>query len=317
MTEPIRSEPQPDGPKDLGFGGALARGGKVRLLRRDGAFTPRRVGLGFVESFGLYHYLLTTRWSHFLLWVAVAFVAVNALFASVYTALGPGALQGVSATSLGGRFAEAFFFSVHTFTTIGYGNIVPASIGANVVDAAEALAGLIGAAILAGVVFARVSRPRAGVVFSDWAVVAPYRDGTGLMFRLANTRRNELIQVHVVVNLSLMREDGTRAFTQLSLERTSVDFLPTSWTVVHPIDTHSPMYGLSPEEFARRAPELFVLLTATEEVFSQSVHTRISYAGPEIVWGARFTNILEYDEAGVVRSVDVSRLSETEPIALP
>jgi inward rectifier potassium channel len=315
-------EPQPaptsaEAPRDLGFGGALSRSGRVRLLRRDGTFTPRRVGLGFVESFGLYHYLLTTNWTHFLFWVSCGFVAVNALFAVAFVSLGPGALQGATAESAGGRFFEAFFFSIHTFTTIGYGNIVPRSVGANVVDAVEALVGLIGAAILAGMVFARVSRPRAGVVFSDWAVVAPYQGRAGLMFRLANTRRNELIQVNVVVNLSLLRPDGTRAFSQLPLERASVDFMPTSWTVVHPIDETSPIFGLGREQLTERAPELFALLTATEEVFSQAVHTRISYAGPEIVWGAKFANILSYDEAGTVTSVDVSRLSDIEPAPLP
>lgn len=300
-------------PKDLGFGGALARGRPGRLLRRDGTFTPRRVGLGFVESFGLYHYLITTSWPHFLGWMAAAFVGVNALFGAIYLALGPGALQGLTAAAPGERFLQAFFFSVHTFTTIGYGNIVPSSVAANAVDAVEALVGLLGAAILAGLAFARVSRPRAGIKFSDTAVVAPYRDRTALMFRLANTRRNELIQVQVMVNLALVLPDGTRGFTPLSLERASVDFMPTSWTVVHPIDENSPLAGLNGETLAARAPELFVLLTATEEVFSQTVHTRTSYAGPEIVWGARFASIMQYDEAGAGARVDVSRLSETEP----
>lgn len=314
MTEPRPGSKTPEAPpKDLGFGGALARGGRGRLLRRDGTFTPRRVGLGFVESFGLYHYLITTRWPSFLFWMAAAFVAVNAGFAGLYLALGPAALQGLTAVSGAERFLQAFFFSVHTFTTIGYGNVVPASVAANVVDALEALVGLLGAAILAGLAFARVSRPRAGVMFSDTAVIGPYRDRTALMFRLANTRRNELIQVQVMVNLALVLPDGTRAFTPLALERPSVDFMPTSWTVVHPIDENSPLAGLDREALAARAPELFVLLTATEEVFSQTVHTRTSYAGPEIVWGARFTSILQYDDAGAVARVDVSRLSETEP----
>lgn len=314
MTEP-RPEPKaPETPpKDLGFGGALARGGRGRLLRRDGTFTPRRVGLGFVESFGLYHYLITTRWPSFLFWMAAAFVAVNAAFAGLYLALGPAALQGLTATSIPERFLQEFFFSVHTFTTIGYGNVVPASTAANVVDALEALVGLLGAAILAGLAFARVSRPRAGVVFSETAIVGPYRDRTALMFRLANTRRNELIQVQVMVNLALVLPDGTRAFTPLALERASVDFMPTSWTVVHPIDENSPLAGLDRDTLAARTPELFVLLTATEEVFSQTVHTRTSYAGAEIVWGAKFASIIEYDDAGAVARVDVSRLSETEP----
>ena len=314
MADSDRAAPVGEAPpKDLGFGGALARGNKGRLLRRDGSFSPRRVGLGVVESFGFYHYLITTRWPDFLLWVALAFVAINLVFGAVYAALGPAALQETTAVTFPNRLVEDFFFSIHTFTTIGYGNVVPRSLGANIVGAVEALIALIFAAILAGLAFARVSRPRAGIVFSDTAVIAPYRGRMGLMFRVANARRNELIQVQAVVNLALLRPDGTRTFTPLSLERTSVDFMPTSWTVVHPIDDASPLAGLDRDTLAARVPELFVLLTAIEEVFSQTVHTRISYAGPEIVWGARFTNILQYDEAGAPPRVDISRLSETEP----
>lgn len=314
----MRAEPVVEAPPhDLGFGSALSQGRQGRLLRRDGTFTTKRVGLSAVESFGLYHYLLTTTWPRFLGLVAVAFVAVNALFALLYVALGPEALKGGVATTLGGRIQEAFFFSVHTLATIGYGNIVPASIAANVLDALEALIGLLGVAIVAGIGFARVSRPVAGIKFSDVAVVAPYRGGTGLMFRLANVRRHELIQVKVDVSISLLRADGTRAFHSLDLERTEVVFVPTSWTVVHPIGKTSPLYGIDRDTFATCRPEIFVLLTATEEVFSQVVHARFSYADAEIRWGARFSPILEYHKGGLIGSVDVGRLSEIEPAPLP
>lgn len=235
----------------------------------------------------------------------------------LYVSLGPDALRGGTATAVAGRLEDAFFFSVHTLATIGYGNIVPATVAANVLDAIEALVGLLGVAIVAGIGFARVSRPVAGVKFSEVAVVAPYRGGTALMFRLANARRNELIQVKVDVNLSLLKPDGTRAFHALDLERKDVVFMPTSWTVVHPIGKTSPLYGIDREAFATRRPEVFVLLTATEEVFSQVVHARFSYAGSEIHWGARFTPILQYDDEGIVGRVDVGRLSEIEPVPLP
>ena len=180
------------------------------------------------------------------------------------------------------------------------------------------VAGLLGVAAAAGVVFARISRPRAGVVFSSVAAIAPYRGGKALMFRVANARRSELIQVQAVVNFSLLKTDGSsREFKQLTLERNDVVFMPTSWTVVHPIDSASPLYSLDRETLIARAPEMFVLLTAVEEVFSQTVHARASYAGDEFVWGARFANINETDEAGVVIKVDVSRLSDVEPVPLP
>lgn len=311
------TEPSPP-PSDLGFGGALSRSGRSRLLRRNGSFSTRRVGLRFAESVGVYSYLLTTSWPKFLALVALAYFGTNALFAAGYVALGPDALRGGTGTTAAGRLVDAFFFSVHTLATIGYGNIVPNSLAANLLDAIEALTGLLGVAAAAGVVFARISRPRAGVVFSSVAAIAPYRGGKALMFRVANARRSELIQVQAVVNFSLLKTDGSsREFKQLTLERNDVVFMPTSWTVVHPIDSASPLYSLDRETLIARAPEMFVLLTAVEEVFSQIVHARASYAGDEFVWGARFANINETDEAGVVIKVDVSRLSDVEPVPLP
>jgi inward rectifier potassium channel len=239
------------------------------------------------------------------------------LFALLYVSLGPEALRGGVATSLAGRLQEAFFFSVHTLATIGYGNIVPASVAANILDSLEALTGLLGVAIVAGIGFARVSRPVAGVKFSDVAVVAPYHGGTGLMFRLANTRHHELIRVSVAVSISYLRPDGTRAFHALDLERSEVVFMPTSWTVVHPIGRSSPLFGIDRDTFVARRPEIFVLLSATEEVFFQVVHARFSYASGEIRWGARFRSILEYDRDGIVSRVDIGGLSEVEPAPLP
>ena len=319
MTDPAHVDAPPESPKDLGFGSALSRAeNRHRLLQPDGTFTTRRVGLGFVESFGLYHHLLTTRWPYFLGWVLIAYIAVNALFALGYLALGRGALVGATTSGPAGRWADAFFFSIQTFSTIGYGSIVPGTLAANVLDAFESVVGLIGAAILAGLVFARVSRPRAGIRFSDQAVIAPYRGGTALMFRLANARQTELIQVNAAVNLSILKKDGvTRQFAQLRLERSGVEFMPTTWTVVHPIDLDSPLFGLDEQEIRGRAPEVFVLLTATEEVFSETVHTRRSYAGDEIVWGARFVPILQQDRTGRPPEVDIGRLSDVELVPLP
>ena len=319
MSEPERAElPNAAVPSDLGFGGALSRGGRRRLLQRDGDFSARRVGLRFAESVGVYNYLLTASWPKFLGLVALTYFGTNALFATGYLALGAEALKGGTGTTTAGRFVDAFFFSVHTLATIGYGNIVPNSVGANVLDAFEALAGLLGAAAVAGVVFARISRPRAGVVFSSVATIAPYHGGKALMFRLANARRNELIQVAAVVNISLLKPDGSsREFSQLTLERADVVFMPTAWTVVHPIVATSPLFGLDQKALTARAPEMFVLLTAVEEVFGQTVHTRTSYAGDEFVWGASFANIYETDEAGIVTKVDVSRISEVERVPLP
>lgn len=304
-------------PNDLGFGSSPRPGRQGRLLRRDGTFAAERTGLPVAESFGLYHYLLTTTWPRFIALLSISYIAVNGIFAWLYFSLGSGGLKGGVATDSLGRFAESFFFSVHTLATIGYGNIVPGTLAANLIDTAESLIGLLGLSIIAGVVFGRVSRPVAGVRFSDVAVIAPYQGGTGLMFRLANVRRNELIHIQVEVSLSLIRPDGTRAFFSLDLERKEVVFMATSWTVVHPIDAESPLAGMDRETFFTTRPEIFALVTATEEVFSQVVHARSSYADEEIRWGAKFAQIVRFDDPGNVAKVDLSRLSEIDPVALP
>jgi inward rectifier potassium channel len=317
MTAPKQVGSEPDlSRRDLGFGSVLARATATRLLNRDGTFATRREGLRIVDSVALYHYLLTSTWPRFLGLVALGYVVLNLGFAFAFTALGPEAFAGVVPNGGLSFFWQIFFFSVHTIATIGYGNISPASLSANVLVMVESLVSLIGVALIAGMVFARVSRPIAGLVFSERAVIAPYHGGAALMFRVANARRHELIQLRAIVTLAYRGADGNRQFRQLHLERHDVVFLPTSWTVVHPIDDASPLRGMDAVALQTALPEVFILLTATEEDFSQTVHARRSYAGDEILYGARFVPVLK-SEGGVVTSVDVSRLSDVEPAELP
>jgi inward rectifier potassium channel len=190
-------------------------------------------------------------------------------------------------------FWRAFFFSVETLSTIGYGNIVPVTLAANVMVTLEALAGLIGFAIATGLVFARFSRPTANMLFSSHAVIAPYQGIHALEFRVANGRSNELIEVSAKVVLSRFEEvDGvhTRRYYPLSLERDGVVFLPLTWTVVHPIDEQSPIHGETPQSLRESSAEVLVLLKAFDETFSTIVQTRTSYTYDDIVWGARFAN---------------------------
>jgi inward rectifier potassium channel len=318
MTAPEHHPPDAEErkPRDLGFGTALGRSEQRRLMNRDGSFTSRRVGLGIFDSIAVYHYLLNITWPRFFGWVAMGFLGLNALFALAFVAAGPDALQGAIAAGGWRRLLDAFFFSVDTLATIGYGNVAPVTVTANLLVTLEALLGLLGAAVVAGVGFARISRPHAGLVFSEVAVVAPYHGGTALMLRTANARRTELVQVQARVNLALNRNGG-RQFHSLKLERDDVVFLPTTWTVVHPIDEDSPIHGLSAEEFQAGRPELYVLMTATEEDFSEVVHARTSYAGDEFVWGARFVNVLEQDDDGRPAKADIGRLSEIQHTPLP
>ncbi|MDE3151226.1 MAG: transporter [Gemmatimonadota bacterium] len=312
-----RPAPPAEEPKDLGFGTVVGQENAPRLLNRDGSFNVRRAGLPRLASLSLYHALLSLTWPRFIGLLVGGYLTVNLLFAAAYVACGPGALGGESAVSMGGHFLRAFFFSVHTFATIGYGNVYPVGLAANLVVTLETIVGLLGFALGTGVLFARFARPTARIVFSDRSVIAPYRGGTGFMFRLVNGRSNQLIELDVKVLFSRIEErhgKRVRVYDQLALERTHVVFFPLSWTVVHPIAESSPLFGRTQDDLRRCEAEVLILLSAIDETFAQTVHARTSFKADEIVVGARFVNIYNPRGPDGSESIDISRLGDTEPV---
>ena len=307
--------------RDLGFGSVVSRQSRQRLLNRDGSFNVARTGLGILESFAPYHQLLTTSWGGFFAVVSLSYVVLNLIFSVAYLACGPDALLGPGAAMLGGRFSTAFFFSIQTFATIGYGQIGPNGLAANLVVTVEALVGLMYQALATGLLFARFARPTASVLFSRRAVIGPYnnvQEGRALMFRIVNRRRNEIIQLEAQVLFSAVEPDrygGTvRRYSVLPLERNMVTFFPLSWTIVHPIDDASPLAGRTPEDLDRAEAEILVLLTGIDEAFEQQVHARSSYRADEIVWNARFRSMFLSPDASQPVSVDITRVHEIEPV---
>lgn len=307
-------EPQ-DVNQDLGFGGRVARESRKRFLNRDGTFNVERKGLSFLRSLNVYHLVLTVSWARFYLFFASGYFLVNLAFAGAYYLCGEGALEGSAARMKVERFEEAFFFSVQTLATIGYGKLSPHGHAANLLVALEALFGLGGFALVTSLLFARFSRPEARLLFSEKAVVAPYRGGTGLMFRIANARTSQLLEVAATVTLSRLETVGaqsTRRFYELPLERRKVIFFPLHWVVVHPIDDKSPLAGVDAEALARSDAEVLIYLTAFDETFSQNVHARSSYKFHEVAFGARFADMFEKREDGVI-AIDLRRLDRIEP----
>ncbi len=313
-----RPVPDQDINLDLGFGQVVARESRKRLLNRDGTFNVQRTGLGYWQSHSAYHYFLTITWPQFLGYVGAAYVATNAIFAALYVAAGAHALTSFEGEPVPLRFVDAFFFSVHTLATIGYGNIAPVNTAANILVTAESLIGLLGFSIVAGIVFARFARPTAQIMFSDRALIAPYGDKTAFMFRIVNQRSNQLVELEAKVLLARRKKDGKHAadreFIPLKLERERVVFFPLSWTIVHPIDDFSPLRNMSKEELTSRAAEFLVLLNGFDETFSQTVHTRSSYTGEEIVCGAKFRTMFTTDENGDF-AVDIRKLHEFDIVS--
>jgi inward rectifier potassium channel len=242
----------------------------------------------------------------------------NLLFALAYVACGPGALEGAPVGAAGDRFAHAFFFSVQTLATIGYGRISPSGFAANALVALEAIVGLMGFSLATGLAFARFSQPQAKILFSDHAVIAPYRGVTGFMFRIANERDKQLVNLKADVVLTRRERvngEWTRKFHALPLERSSVLLFPLHWVVVHPIDETSPLYGATAEDLVTMEAEFLILLTGYDETSFQEVHARSSYKGEEILVGMRFSDM--FVPGGPMVSVDLRKIHDVEPAVLP
>jgi inward rectifier potassium channel len=230
-------------------------------------------------------------------------------------------LQGVIGETFWEKFWEAFFFSSQTITTVGYGRISPVGVLASSVAALESMIGLLAFAVATGLLYGRFSRPTAELVYSKKSLIAPYQDKTAWMFRIANARDNQLIEVEVQVVLSRIEpvEGGkaARRFYSLKLERSKVSFLSLSWTIVHPIDDESPLKGVTPEEFRESDTEFLVLIKAFDDTFSQTVHTRSSYNFDEVTWGAKFKPMFREDDGGKDVHLNLNRISECERAELP
>ncbi|HUN66425.1 MAG TPA: ion channel [Bacteroidota bacterium] len=303
--------------RDLGLGSRVADDSSRRILNRDGSFNVRRTGLPFYRTQNFYHHLLTMTWIRFFLLIFAGFALMNLLFAFLYTLCGADALHGSEAVTSADRFLEAFFFSVQTSSTVGYGHLAPRGLAANIIVSFEAVLGLLGFALATGLLFARFSRPSARIKYSTHAVIAPYRDGTGLMFRIANVRNSELFEVNATVTLARTERgpggSAIRKFYPLALERTKVTFFPLHWVIVHPIDATSPLAGATPESLANEKTEILILLSGVEETFSQTVHSRSSYTYGEIHFGKKFADMFIASDHGIF-GVDLRKIDQTEHI---
>ena len=285
---------------------------KVRILKQDGRLNIEGQNKWYSYWRDPYHLLLTMPWSWFLGLVSLGYVVSTALYALAYMIGGDGI-----ANARAGNFFDAFFFSIQTMASIGYGAMYPKSDYANTIVAIESLVGLMVLAMGTGLAFARFSRPTARVVFSQVAVVAPFDGVPTLMFRVANKRRNQILEAQL--SLSLVRDEINaegqfiRRFYQLRLVRSQNPVFILTWLAMHPIDENSPLYGATPEMLATAETMLIVTLTGIDETVSQTIHDRHSYIAPEILWNHRFVDIICRKPDGQ-RFVDYSHFHNVEPL---
>lgn len=271
-----------------------------------------RVGTRSAPLHDLYHYLLVASWRRVIAEIALVYLATNLVFATLYLA-GGDCIAGASS----GSFADAFFFSVQTFSTIGYGVMAPRTTYANVVVTAEAFVGLTMVAMVTGLIFAKFSRPTARVLFAQRIVVGP-RDGKPtLMLRMANERGNDVIEASfrvTVLKPEVTAEGETiRRLFDLALIRNETPLFSVSFTAFHVIDETSPLWGETAESLERGAYRFIVTVTGHDGTYAQTIHARRIYLAHEVVWGARYRDVLSNTPDGRLR-IDLSRFHDVEPV---
>lgn len=286
----------------LGDDSAMADGeqNQVRVTypRMGGEGRPQAIFRGHAkESWrDAYHFLLTMPLGAFFGVMGAGYLAINALFALLYLVVG-----GVSGIAPG-DFVHAFFFSVQTLSTVGYGQMAPQTMPANLVVTLEGFVGLFNVAIATGLLFARISRPTARVMFSHRAAVCRHEGVPTLMLRAANRRRNRIVEADVTVTLV---RDGTtlegvqmRRFENLATVRSRSPIFTLTWQIMHHIDETSPLHGETTASLKARHAEIVVILKGLDETFAQTIHARASYGPDDIVWGGRLADVFSRNHDG-------------------
>jgi inward rectifier potassium channel len=273
--------------EDLGYGSGLQS--KKRFINKNGSLNVERPGF---SNWTLYHQLTEASWIGFFMYVIFYYVLVNSIFAIVYLLIGVESFGGVDSGKLVENFSQTFFFSVQTFTTVGYG-------------------------IATGLLFSRFSRPVAQILYSKNAVIAPFQNGKAFMIRVANTRDNKIMNLEAKISATWHEEvngEEIRKYALLKLERDRVFLFPLSWTIVHPLNEESPFYTKGEEELEKMNVEFLVMLEGYDESYNQMIYSNTSYTCEEIIWNAKFKimfhsnnekgTILELDKINNIELID-------------
>jgi len=245
----------------------------------------------------LYHLCMTVSWGGLFGWLAAFFIVLNVVFGSLY-ALAPGCIANQNPPG----WLGAFFFSVETSATVGYGDMHPQTLFAHLVASVEMFLGLVSIALITGVMFARFSTPRARILFARHAVMRPMDGQTTLMLRAANARQNVIVEASA--RLRVVRDEVTsegfkiRRIRDLALVREHSPVFALAWIIMHAVDETSPLAGESPESLAAAQGQLILTIVGTDETTGQSVMARTTYRPHALHWNHSFRDILGVDEDG-------------------
>jgi inward rectifier potassium channel len=293
--------------------------GSGRFINKDGSYNLVKEGMPFWKRISVFHDMLNLPSWKFVTIILAYYLVINLCFTTVYFLIGPTELVGLPEGLNNWRtFKELFYFSTETYTTVGYGRVNPVGDLANIVSGLESLTGLLSLAILTGLIYGRFSKPRSYLSFSEEALISPYKEITGLMFRFAAYKdMHTLTDLEIKVNIGLKvleNEEPVYKYFSLDLERTRVETMPMSWTVVHPINETSPFYGFTGEDMKNADVELYVMLRGFDDVFSNYVQQRTSYTYREILFNRKFVPMYRESDDGQKTILELHKINIHKPI---
>ena len=293
---------------DLGLGSKVKR-----LVNKNGSFNVKRVGLGF-NTVNLYQDLVKMSWTKFLLLVTSTLCMINILFAFIYYRIGIENFSGMIPGPFIDDLLQCFFFSFQTFTTVGYGHIAPRGNLLSLIASLEAMTGLMIFAIITGLLYGRFAKPSAKILFSDNILISPFGEGMSLQFRIVNKRKSTIMDISARVIYSYQERGKSRVYLPLELERSLVTLFPLNWTIVHPINEKSPIYGKMYEDISKVDTEFIIVLKGYDDTFSQDINSIHSYHYEEMIWGAKFDPMYDVNADNFVE-LDFSKLSSYQKIS--
>jgi len=296
---------------ELGFEEELTT--RARLIDSDGAFNIKKKGK---LADNLYEFLLEMSWLGFFLRLTTFYFVVNSIFAVIFLLIGIEHIKGAQAGTSLEDFSEALYFSIQTFTTVGYGEMSPVGPLANLLASFIAFSGLLTFAIATGLFFARFSRPVSHMIFSENLLITPNKAGQkSLQFRIANGNNSQLIDAEARVTLTWLEQiNGVtrRRFQRLDLEIDKIYMFPLNWTLVHPIDDRSPLLDTDMATLRQQHMEVLILIRAYDETYDHYVHSKKSYNCEDIAENVRFVTMYETDGQDTILHLD--RIDEVTPI---
>jgi inward rectifier potassium channel len=299
--------------KDPGFGTGFKHKTK-RIVNPDGSFNIYRKG-AYIKWKDAYKYLIEISWAKFFIVLFSFYIFLNLIFTCFYWLAGFNNITGID-PSKGPEFIQAYYFSVQTFTTVGYGVMSPTGMLTQLISSVEAFVGFLSFSLATGLLYGRFSKPNSKIIFSKNAIVTPYKnDILSLQVKIVNARDGVLLDVSASLILAVddIHQDGSikKSYFNLPLERQNLKLLPLSWTIVHPIDSNSPLFKLSKEKILNLNHEVIVIVKGFDEVFSQEIISKTSYIASEWVWGKKFKRIFSSNNEGVIE-LNVNEINELE-----